>query len=328
MNRNKKFFLTLFGYLISIFLLVITFKGTNFKKVFEYLSEINPFFVFFALFLNILFVLIRGIYQKNNLYITTPNIKTETSVVSVGVALFYNVILPTRLGDAIRAVFISLKDNIKKKRLLPYILVEKVIDFLLMAFFFLIVIIIESEKQMLSYLFFILSLSLFSIIIFILYIKFNKKIISFIKLIKSNKFSEILLEINHEAINGMSYFKTKNQISKSLILLVGGWLVMLCIFYILSYPFVDQLNLPNYSAIYFLIFSAIALALPSAPAGIGVVHYGLYLAVQVLMGGDIPSNQIDLVAALIISLHLLIFMLDVIVGGLILLIYRQKSNIL
>ena len=207
-------------------------------------------------------------------------------------------------------------------------MVEKVIDFLLMAFFFLIVIIIESEKQMLSYLFFILSLSLFSIIIFILYIKFNKKIISFIKLIKSNKFSKILLEINHEAINGMSYFKTKNQIAKSLMLLVGGWLVMLCIFYILSYPFVDQLNLPNYSAIYFLIFSAIALALPSAPAGIGVVHYGLYLAVQVLMGGDIPTNQIDLVAALIISLHLLIFMLDVIVGGLILLIYRQKSNIL
>ena len=118
MNRNKKFFLTLFGYLISIFLLVITFKDTNFKKVFEYLSEINPLFVFFALLLNIIFVLIRGFYQKNNLYITTPNIRTETSVVSVGIALFYNVILPTRLGDAIRAVFISLKDNIKKKKII------------------------------------------------------------------------------------------------------------------------------------------------------------------------------------------------------------------
>ena len=101
---------------------------------------------------------------------------------------------------------------------------------------------------------------------------------------------------------------------------------MLGIFYILSYPFVDQLNLPNYAAIYFLVFSAIALSLPSAPAGIGVVHYGLYLAVQVLMGGDIPNNQIDLVAALIISLHLLIIMLDVIVGGSILLIYRQKGG--
>ena len=42
MERNKKIVLTLFGYLISIFLLVITFKDTNFKKVFEYLKEINP----------------------------------------------------------------------------------------------------------------------------------------------------------------------------------------------------------------------------------------------------------------------------------------------
>ena len=42
MERNKKIVLALFGYLISIFLLVITFKDTNFKKVFEYLKEINP----------------------------------------------------------------------------------------------------------------------------------------------------------------------------------------------------------------------------------------------------------------------------------------------
>ena len=45
------------------------------------------------------------------------------------------------------------------------------------------------------------------------------------------------------------------------------------------------------------------------------------------MGGDIPNNQSDLVAALIISLHLLLVMLDVIVGGVILLVYRQKNNI-
>ena len=65
--------------------------------------------------------------------------------------------------------------------------------------------------------------------------------------------------------------------------------------------------------------------MPSAPSGIGTVHYGLYFAVQILMGGDIPNNQSDLVAALIISLHLLLVMLDVIVGGMILLIYRQKN---
>ena len=291
MNKNKKIILTLLGYLISLSLLVITFKDTNFKKVFDYLKEIDLFLVFLALLLNIIFVWIRGAYQKNNLYITTPNIRTNTSIVSICIALFYNAVLPTRLGDAIRAVFISLRDNIKKKRLLPYILVEKVIDFLLMIFFFAFILIIESENEMLSYLFVALAVIIVSIITFILYIKYNKKVISFVQSIVPVKFNKLFSEINHEAINGMSCFKTKNQIAKSLALLIIGWIVQLGIFYILSYPFINQLNLPNYAAIYFLVFSAIALSLPSAPAGIGTVHYGLYLAVQILIGGDIPTSQ-------------------------------------
>jgi len=136
MNKNKKIILTLFGYLVSLSLLVIVFKDTNFDKVFEYLKKIDPFLVLLALVLNVIFVWIRGIYQKNNLHITTPNIRTGTSIVSIGVSLFYNAVLPSRLGDVIRAIFISLRDNIKKKRLLPYILVEKIIDFLFVIFFF------------------------------------------------------------------------------------------------------------------------------------------------------------------------------------------------
>ena len=113
MNKKKNFFLILFGYLISLFLLYITFKDVNFDKVFNYLSKINLLMVFFAIILNIFFVWVRGIYQKNNLYLTTPNIKLNTSIISVGIALFYNVILPTRLGDIVRAIFISLKDGDK-----------------------------------------------------------------------------------------------------------------------------------------------------------------------------------------------------------------------
>ena len=115
MKKNKKVVLTIFGYLISLSLLVIIFKDTNFERVFGYLKKIDPFLVLLALLLNVIFVWIRGAYQKNNLYITTPNIRTGTSIVSIGISLFYNAILPTRLGDVIRAIFISLRDNIKKK---------------------------------------------------------------------------------------------------------------------------------------------------------------------------------------------------------------------
>ena len=74
MNRNRKIALTLFGYLISLFLLIATFKDTNFTKVFEYLKKIDPVLVFIAFLLNIIFVWIHGVYQKNNLHITTPSL--------------------------------------------------------------------------------------------------------------------------------------------------------------------------------------------------------------------------------------------------------------
>ena len=115
MNKSKKIILTIFGYLISLSLLVIIFKDTNFERVFEYLKKIDLFLVLLALLLNVIFVWIRGAYQKNNLHITTPNIRTGTSIVSIGVSLFYNAVLPSRLGDVVRAIFISLRDNIKKK---------------------------------------------------------------------------------------------------------------------------------------------------------------------------------------------------------------------
>ena len=160
-----------------------------------------------------------------------------------------------------------------------------------------------------------------------MYIKYNKKFIHFLKSLISKKLNKLCSEINHEVINGISFFKNKKQITKSFVLLISGWIVIIFIYYILSYPFINELNLPNYAPIYFFVFSAIALALPSAPSGIGTVHFGLYLAVQILMDGDVSIGQSDLVAALIISLHFLLAMLDIIIGGIILMIYRHKNSV-
>jgi hypothetical protein len=41
----------------------------------------------------------------------------------------------------------------------------------------------------------------------------------------------------------------------------------------------------------------------------------------------VSNSQSDLVAALIISLHFLLVLIDVIVGGIILLVYKHKDNI-
>ena len=42
MDKNKIVILTIFGYLISLSLLVIVFKDTNFERVLGYLKKIDP----------------------------------------------------------------------------------------------------------------------------------------------------------------------------------------------------------------------------------------------------------------------------------------------
>ena len=96
---------------------------------------------------------------------------------------------------------------------------------------------------------------------------------------------------------------------------------ILAIFGLVSYPFVELLDLPLYSCLVFMVFSALSLSIPSAPAGIGVVHYSLFLAVTML-GGKIVETQTDIVAAFVISTHFFVILLDVLVGGGIMIFYK------
>ncbi len=63
-----------------------------------------------------------------------------------------------------------------------------------------------------------------------------------------------------------------------------------------------------------MVFSALSLSVPSAPAGIGVMHYGFFLAVKLLSNGNL-TEQINLVAAFVIVMHFYIMLMDVLVGG-------------
>jgi hypothetical protein len=170
----------------------------------------------------------------------------------------------------------------------------------------------------LSYLAGILSILL---VVLLLYIGFNKNISLLLKMIIPSTLYGKFELLNNEVITGLKIFKSKIQITKSVMLLIMSWICILFVFGLISYPFVELLDLPLYSCLVFMVFSALSLSIPSAPAGIGVVHYGLFLAVTML-GGKIVETQTDIVAAFVISTHFFVILLDVLVGGTIMIIYK------
>ena len=323
------FTLKFIGYLLSVVFLYVTFKDTNIELIIRHLEYINYYYILIALILIVIFHFIRSLYQQNNLKYLNPELSFSVSLQSIALAYFFNNILPARLGEVIRAFFLSKKNNIKKTSILSYILVEKIIDVIFIFFIIIFIFIfigsnifeITKHIKML----FLLLLSLIMFIVCFFY--FNQHLAFIFKYLVPKKYHQIASRINFDIYQGFSCFRSSIQIIKAIILLLLGWVLVMATYYFISLPYIELLGLPDYSFLYFLVFTALALTIPSAPAGIGVVHYGLYLSVSIL-NPDIVDKDIDLVAAFIILLHFFIYVIDIIASGSIILFQKWKGNLI
>lgn len=320
MKTNK--YLKFAGYVISLFFLYFTFKDTNFPVILDNLKNVNLPYLLFALGLNFLFFALRGLYQINNLHFLKPGIPFLISFHSIGIAQMYNVMFPARLGEFLRAFFLSQKQGLKTTSVLSYIFIEKIMDLLVILSLLLLFAKFKFEDMEIANTIAFFGGGIFLIVLLmVFYFRFNQKFLSICEKLIPRNLYDLVHKTNLDVLEGLKFFRTVKQVLKSITLLVLSWGIILCIFWLVSYPYVILLGLPLYSCIFFMVFSALSLSVPSAPAGIGVMHYGLFLAVKVL-GGNVVVSKINLVAAFVISMHFFLMSLDVATGGGIMLLSR------
>lgn len=314
------------GYLISIIFLYLTFKDTKFFIILNYLNNVNIYYLICALMFNICFFAIRGLYQINNLYFIKPDIPFLISFSSIGIAQFYNVIFPARLGEFVRAFSLSKKQGLRKASVLSYIFIEKIMDMLIILLLLLLIIYLRIGSVELKNALACFSGIIILIILFlIIYFRFNEKLVLLLEKITPKSMHDLIYKLNLEVLEGLKFYRTTGQVIRSVFLLLVSWAIMLGVFWLVSYPYVKLLGMPFYSCLVFMVFSALSLSVPSAPAGIGVMHYGLFLAVKTL-GGNIVDSQINVVAAFVISMHFFLMLLDVMTGGGIMIFSKLKSS--
>ena len=313
--KTDKRYIKILGYLISIIFLYLTFKDAKLASVLTYLNNVNTYYLLGALMLEILYFAIRGLYQINNLYFIKRDIPFLISFSSIGIAQFYNVIFPARLGEVVRAFFLSKKQGVKKASVLSYIFIEKVLDMLIILLLLLLIICLRTETiELKNALTFFSGIILLIIFCLIIYFQFNQNLLLLVEKIVPKSMQDLIYKLNLEVLEGLKFYRTTDQVIRSICLLFVSWGIMLGVFWLVSYPYVKILGLPFYSCLVFMIFSALSLSVPSAPAGIGVMHYGLFLAVKIL-GGNIVDSQINVVAAFVISMHFFLMLLDILTGG-------------
>ena len=122
------------GYLISFLFLYLTFKDTNISNVANSWSMISYFYIILGIVMTILFFIIRGFYQLNNLVHISREITFLNSLTSIAIAQFYNVILPARMGEIVRVYFLSKRHKIKKTSLFSSLRLY-IVHLLLLLFF-------------------------------------------------------------------------------------------------------------------------------------------------------------------------------------------------
>jgi len=316
--------LKIIGYLLSALFLYLAFKETDIKMIIQYLEYTNFLYIFISFFLITAFYFIRSLYQQNNTKHLNSGLSFSISLQSIAITYFFNSILPARLGEVIRVFFLAKNANISKASIISYIFLEKIFD-VIFIFFILLIMLEISSMTMINGMYILLALLFISIIFLFVFICFNKYLVVLFKYILPQKYHQILLRTNNNFRQGLNCFKSTDQIVKAIILLLLSWIFVMFVYYLVSLPYLDLLGLPNYSFLYFFVFTALALAVPSAPAGIGVVHYGLFLSVSIL-NPDIVDTNVDLVAAFVISLHFFIYLIAIISSGFIILFQNWKYN--
>ena len=317
------------GFGISALFLYLTFKDTDIAVVGQNLSVVTWYQVALAVVIDMAFFIIRGVYQKTNLRYIQPDMPLGVSIVAVASAQFYNVIFPARMGEVVRMFFLSRYAEISKAVMAPYIVIEKLLDLTVIACLGTVIVMSGLTGGEIGtttgWLILVLSFAGLAILVFV---RVNRPFIDKVVSIAPSRFHDPVRTVNNRCMEGIRFYRSWAQFVKSIVLLLVGWAAVMGVIAVLSYPYVVELALPWYSFIYFTVFSVLALTLPSAPSGVGVMHYGLFLAVKLLAGERFPE-MINSAVAFVVVLHFMFTVIDFCMSGAIMAVfaaYKRKNG--
>ncbi len=206
------------------------------------------------------------------------------------------------------------ESGLSKPKLLSYVLLEKLVDF---TFFVILFFIITAASTHIVENMLVISILAISVIVSLifLYIRFNKLLLVFVKNVVPVSFFIRIDSLNTELLGGLYLFKTTRQVLRSGGYFLAAWSCIGIIFYLVSWPFLALLNLPVYAPLVLMVFSALSLAIPSAPSAIGTMHFAFLLAIKLMTGGN---YDVDAAAGFIVVLHFLVILFDFIIGAMLL----------
>jgi len=275
---NKKI---IFGILISIILVYLSFRGINFRDVLTDLKKIQLSYVTYFILLIILIQYLRsyrwGVILKPMEKIDQLSLFSVSSVGFLAIAA-----IPARIGELARPYLISKRSSIKMSSALGTILLERILDSFTIIIIAVVVLFFTDMPPLIIYsgiIFFFLALLLLSFVLFL--ILRRDRTLRFINAILNHlpgKLANTVDEVLHHFIDGLQIVTNINLFMYLFFLSTVIWLVDVLAIYLLLLSF--GFTLPVIASFVLMIILIAGIAIPTAPGFIGNWHYACVLGLS------------------------------------------------
>ena len=251
--------------IIKILILLAIFSYLFYNVNFNILLNVFTKYRFIDILPTFLMSLVSYFMLSLRFNILSNNyIKLKSSIESVLLCLGVNNMLPMKLGEIAKSLYLKKIYNLKISKTMPVMIVERFLDIIMISF----LIFFASFYTKISNFYVFLFFAFIGIIILLTVIKKSK---TFMKLIlkyspkKSKKFFtnsfKTLVRINVKTWVLGIFFSS---------VLWGFYYINI---YLLEY-FATDFNLQAYQVLVVFVFYALSISVPSTPGGIGVVQAG------------------------------------------------------
>ena len=294
------------GFLLSFIAILALLKLVPLDQAIEVLRNVPVTYYLLSALFTFIFLLVRAIGWRALLSLR-PSYMDTFKKLSLG--YFVNNIFPFRLGEIARALYMGESIKVNPGQVLSSIFLERVFDLIILAFFLLIMLpYVVEAAWMRTTAWIILGVMIVGLLILFLVLRNSEKLLSFLNRFeqKNNLLVKLVSKFFRALLIGFESIKNPKYFLIGFVGVLGSWLVSFVQFSFFLRLFVND------SKWWWGIFAnsalALGIALPSAPAGLGLYES------SIVAGLKLFQVQEPVALAFALVMHISQFILIAILG--------------
>lgn len=294
------------GIVISLIAIFALFRFVKIGDTFSILVKIPFIYILFTVLFTLLFLVVRAAGWKALL---GKKASYRESFLKINEGYFVNNVFPLRLGEISRALFMGASMNVHPGQVLSAIVIERVFDLMILAVALLIMVPHALGMAWAKNLGWIVLIAMMAGFFFLFLIIKNQVVVRnfLLKLAQKTPFlKSFVLPLIFSLLDGFQVINSFKQLFLGFLGVLGSWLVSLFQYSVLLLFFVSTANW--WWGAFANTVMAMGIALPSAPAGLGIFETSIVAALKLFN----INEEISLAYAIL--LHVTQFIVTAVIG--------------